>query len=185
MPQGRISKRSVDALKCSEGRDRVFLWDDSLCGFGVAAFASHKKVYYAQYRQHGRSRRIALGDHGRLTPDQARSAAKKLLGAVETGSDPVAERREQRARRTLVQAAAEFMADHVRSKRKPRTAIEYQCLLDRHILPALGSRRLIEVTRSDVARLHSSVAATAFAANRCLANVIDLELGSPSRRGSF
>ncbi|WP_368506942.1 tyrosine-type recombinase/integrase [Bradyrhizobium lupini] len=169
MPQGRISKKSVDALRCSEKQDRVFLWDDALSGFGVAAFPSQKKIYYAQYRQHGRSRRIALGEHGRLTPDQARSEAKKLLGAVETGSDPIAERREQRARRTLAEAAADFMVHHVRSKRKPRTAIEYQCLLDRRILPALGSRRLVEITRSDVARLHSCMASAPFAANRCLA----------------
>lgn len=60
-------KKSVDALRCSEKQDRVFLWDDALSGFGVAAFPSQKKIYYAQYRQHGRSRRIALGEHGRLT----------------------------------------------------------------------------------------------------------------------
>jgi integrase len=169
MPQGRISKKSVDALTCLDGQDRVFLWDDALSGFGVAAFPSGKKVYYAQYRQHGRSRRIALGEHGRLTPDQARSEAKKLLGLVETGTDPIAERREQRTQRTFAQLAAEFMCDHVSKKRKQRTRIEYQILLDRHLLPALGSRRLIEIRRPDVSRLHSSMSATPFAANRCLA----------------
>jgi integrase len=94
MPQGRISKRSVDSLSCAAGHDRAFLWDDALSGFGVAAFPTGRKVYYAQYRRHGRSRRIALGEHGRLTPDQARSEAKKLLGLVETGADPIAQRRE-------------------------------------------------------------------------------------------
>jgi hypothetical protein len=47
MPQGRISKRSVNSLACPAGKDRVFLWDDSVSGFGVAAFASGKKVYVA------------------------------------------------------------------------------------------------------------------------------------------
>jgi hypothetical protein len=85
MPAGRISKRSVDALTCPNGKDREFLWDDALAGFGVAAFASGKKVYVAQYRQAGRSRRITISEHGRLTPDEARNEAKKLLGAVVTG----------------------------------------------------------------------------------------------------
>jgi hypothetical protein len=66
------------------------LWDDAVCGFGVVVFPSGKKVYVAQYRQNGRSRRSNIGEHGRLTPEQARSEAKKLLGAAETGADPVA-----------------------------------------------------------------------------------------------
>jgi hypothetical protein len=80
MPMGRITKRAVDALQCPAGKDREFLWDDALAGFGVAAFPSCKKVYVTQYRQAGRSRRITIGEHGRLTPDEARSEAKKLLG---------------------------------------------------------------------------------------------------------
>ena len=89
----RISKRSVDALTCPPGRDRVFLWDSDLSGFGVAAMPSGTKVYVAQYRQQKRSRRIKLGEHGRLTPDEARSLAKEVLGAVASGKDPIAERR--------------------------------------------------------------------------------------------
>jgi hypothetical protein len=45
MPTGRISKKSVDALACPEGQDRVFLWDDALAGFGVAAYPKGKKVF--------------------------------------------------------------------------------------------------------------------------------------------
>lgn len=81
MPKGRVSKRSVDGLACPTGKDRIFLWDDALAGFGVAAFASGKKVYVAQFRKDGRSRRSTIGDHGRLTPDEARSQAKTLLGS--------------------------------------------------------------------------------------------------------
>lgn len=169
MPQGRISKKSVDALSCAAGHDRVFLWDDALSGFGAAAFPSGKKVYYAQYRRHGRTRRIAVGDHGRLTPDQARSEAKRLLGLVETGLDPIAQRQEDRARRTFAEVAADFMAHHVRAKRKSRTAEEYQRLIDLHLLPLLGSRRMVDLKRSDVARLHASMADRPFAANRSLA----------------
>src|SRR5580704_691849 len=103
MASKRITKRAVDALKCPPGRDRVFLWDKDLSGFGVAAMPSRKdadgneiegtKTYVVQYRQHGRSRRMKLGEHGRLTPDEARSAAKIALGAVEAGGDPIDERR--------------------------------------------------------------------------------------------
>jgi hypothetical protein len=69
MPKGRISKKTVDALACPAGADRAFLWDDALAGFGVAAFPAGKKVYVVQYRKHGRSSRVTIGSHGRLTPE--------------------------------------------------------------------------------------------------------------------
>ena len=78
MPRGRITKRAVDAFICPKGKDREFLWDDAIAGFGVAAFPSGKKVYVAQYRQDGLSRRSTIGEHGRLTPDEARSEAGQL-----------------------------------------------------------------------------------------------------------
>jgi len=114
MAKGRISKRSVDALRCPDGKDREILWDDALAGFGVMAFASGRKAYVVQYRQAGRSRRSTIGDHGRLTPEKARSDAKKVLGRVEEGQDPIAERRTERAVQTFEQVAREFMAEHVR-----------------------------------------------------------------------
>ena len=171
MPRGRISKRSVDALVCPTGKDREFLWDDGLSGFGVAAFPSGKKVYVAQYRQGGRSRRANIGEHGRLTPDEARSEAKKLLGVVEAGSDPIAERRRERGVRTFSAVAEEFMQCHVAAKRKSRTEQSYREVLEKHVYPAIKTRRLVDVHRSDMAALHSSMKSTPSAANRVLAVV--------------
>lgn len=171
MPQGRISKRSVDALFCPEGKDRSFLWDDDLAGFGVTAFPTGRKVYVAQYRKDGRSRRVSIGDHGRLTPDEARSQAKKILGAVETGADPVEERRSARAVRTFAEIASDFITLHVAAKRKGRTAEEYATLLRAHVLPAIGSKRILDVRRADVARLHARMVEKPYQANRALALV--------------
>ncbi|WP_294538184.1 Arm DNA-binding domain-containing protein [uncultured Rhodoblastus sp.] len=126
MPQDRISKRSIDSLFCPQGKDREFLWDDALAGFGVAAFASGKKVYVAQYRKDGRSRRVSLGEHGRLTPDEARSMAKTVLGQVEQGADPVEERRKARAIRTFREVAEDFIKLHVAMKRKGGTKADYE-----------------------------------------------------------
>jgi integrase len=172
MPQKlsrRISKRAVDALSCPKGKDRTFLWDGDLAGFGVVAFPSGRKVFVAQFRQHGRSRRMALGDYGRLTPDEARSEAKKVLGAVETGENPLDARQAERHVRTFAEVAEEFLSQHVDAKRKSRTAQEYRKILRRHLLPKLGTKRLLDITRADIRRLHSSLADRPFIANRCLA----------------
>lgn len=169
MPRGRITKRAVDGLKCPAGRDRDFLWDDALAGFGLAAFPTGRKVYVAQYRKDGRSRRVAIGEHGRLTPDEARSQAKTILGAVEKGADPIAERRAAREVRTFGDVARDFLALHVAAKRKGRTGAEYKLILERHVLPAIGSKRILDVRRADVARLHGKLADRPYVANRALA----------------
>ena len=172
MPTARISKRSVDALVCPTDKDREFLWDNALAGFGVAAFPSGKKSYLAQFRHARRSRRSVIGDHRRLTPDEARSAAKQLLGAVEQGFDPIAARRGQRSVPAFGEIASAFLESHVRAKRKPRTGEGYEVLLRLHILPAIGGMRVTDVHRIHVSRLHASISAAApGAANRAISLV--------------
>lgn len=169
MAQGHLTKRAVDALRCDAGKDRAFLWDDALAGFGVAAFPTGRKVYVAQYRKAGRSRRITIGEHGRLTPDEARSQAKVILGAVEKGNDPIAERRAARAVRTFGEVGEEFLSLHVAAKRKERTYDEYAALFRGHVKPAIGGKRIVDVRRADAARLHARMADRPFQANRAIA----------------
>lgn len=169
MARTKISKTLVELLTCPAGEDRVFLWDGYLSGFGVMALPSGNKSYVAQYRQNGKSHRVTIGKHGRLTPDEARSKAKKILGNAESGVDLVAQRRAARGVRTFDQLANEFMAQHMAAKRKPRSHKSYASLLKNHIIPKLGTKRLTEVTKSDVSKLHGSMKDTPGAANRALA----------------
>jgi len=181
MPKGRITNRAVDALACPAGKDREFLWDDAIAGFGVAAFPSGKKVYVCQYRQGGRSRRANIGEHGRLTPDEARSEAKKLLGVVETGADPIEARRGARAVRTFGEVADDFLSLHVATKRKSRTGAEYRRILKTIVLPAIGSKRIIDVQRADVARLHGKLTARPTRPTACWRSCLRFGAG---RRGA-
>lgn len=169
MTKIRISKRTVDALICPGGKDRAFLWDGALAGFGVAAFPNGRKVYVVQYRQSGRSRRVNIGEHGRLTPDEARSRAKTILGAVEGGADPIQERRSARAVRTFKEVAQDFMTIYAARQCKPRTQAEYRRWIDKHLLPAFGPRRFRDITRADLADLHGDLADTPTEANHVAA----------------
>src|SRR3954447_13578126 len=171
MGQGRITKRAVDALVCKPDKDRTILWDDAIAGFGVAAFQSGTKVYVAQFRKDGRSRRVKIGTHGRMTPDQARVEARKLLGGVEQGIDVAAQRRAARSVPTFDKVADRFLSEHVAKKRKRRTHESYSTLIRNHIVPAIGSMRIIDVRRADLDRLHASMEAMPGAANRALSLV--------------
>jgi hypothetical protein len=138
---------------------------------GRRAYPNGAKAYVVQYRKSGRSRRSNIGDHGRLTPEEARSEAKKLLGNIERGEDPIAARRAERAARSFEEAASDFLSAHVKGKRKPSTHAAYKVLIKRHIVPAIGRIRLNELRRSHITRMHSGMSSTPGAANRAVSLV--------------
>jgi len=94
-----------------------------------------------------------------------------ILGLVEKGSDPIEERRKGRAVRTFRQVAEEWLTLHVKAKRKGRTGEEYERALRIHILPALGSKRMPDVRRVDVAQLHARIRDKPHQANRTVATI--------------
>lgn len=89
--QGRITKTGVDALiaDAKVAKATIFLWDDTQSGFGAKAMPSGACAYVLQYRLGGRgtpTKRLTLGKHGKLTPQQARDLAKEKLGETEEGA---------------------------------------------------------------------------------------------------
>jgi integrase len=168
MATRRISKSTVDSLFCSGGKDRDIVWDDKLKGFGVIVYPTGLKSYVAQYRKDGRSHRVVIGKHGRLTPNEARKEAKALLGDVEKGANPAFERRTKREAPTLDKVAEGFLA-YAFGKKKTGTARGYDNALRLHILPQLGTKRLTKITHADVESLHASMSDRRPQANRTLA----------------
>jgi integrase len=170
MRDRRITKRLVDSLK-STAEDR-FVWDETLIGFGVRVQPTGAKSYVVKYRAgSGRgapTRRVTLGRVGTLTPDEARALARKTLGAVAHGGDPAAVKAAERRASTLRELAEIFLVDHVEAKRKPTTAAHYRSLLEKVVLPELGSRKAEQVTPSDLAKLHAKMRDRPYQANRML-----------------
>jgi len=171
--RGKIMKRTVDSLK-APATGEVMLWDDGLKGFGVRVRPGGGKTYVFMYRGGaGRGaplRKYTIGLHGSpWTPDSARTEAERLRGLVASGADPAAVKTDRRMAETVQDLAARFLSDHVQAKRKSRTADEYGRLLDKIILPKLGKKKIGDVTRADVARLHHAGRAAPYQANRVLA----------------
>jgi integrase len=174
--RGKITKRSVEALKPAADRD-VFLWDTgdgALKGFGVKVTPSGRKVYLVQYRAGagGRGspvRRYTIGVHGPWTAEAARDAAGEILHQVKNGQDPQADKAAERRAETLAAFAERYLAEHAETKKKPTSVRMDKINLQRHVLPALGRRKLSDIERADVARLHHAMRATPGAANRVYA----------------
>jgi integrase len=162
----RIGLREVRALGPGET-----VWDAAVPGFGARRQTGAAVSFFLKYRNaEGRQRWHSIGRLGApWTPEAARLEAKRLLGVVAAGDDPAAERSARKEAPTLAELAARFLAEHVETKRKPRTAREYRRLLENVILPALGRKSVADVSRADVARFHHARRATPTEANRALA----------------
>lgn len=175
----RITKRAVDTLSPKVVPDGAlrpdFLWDTDVTGFGCKVTAAGRKVYLFQYRTRSQTKktapkRITLGTHGQLTPDQARKLAAKLLVTVRGGTDPSVAWQKRDA--PTVKAMAErFLTDYLPTKKRPprvSTIKDYACLFRCHVVPQLGSKRVEDITPADIERLHRRMRATPYQANRAL-----------------
>jgi integrase len=176
MPQIKITKRSIDALRPAERPTIAF--DEDLPGFGVRVMPSGLKTFVVEYRPNGggravNKRRLTLGRYGPTTPEQARAAARKILAHVRLGADPAAENAAARHALTISALIDAFLAEHVALKCKKGTATSHKEALER-LRSAHGSLKAEGLTRAQVAALHAKMRAIPFAANRCLAVISKL-----------
>ena len=162
----KLTKRGIEALDPA-GKD-YFVWDSELSGFGIRVFPSDRKQFVLQYRYGRISRRMALGRFGAITPDQARGLALEALVKIRNNIDPLAEKRARRTALLVRELAARFDEEHIAVHLKASTAKEYRRNLKLFILPAIGHLRIIDVTRSDVAKYHHDWRHRPYQANRNL-----------------
>jgi integrase len=129
---------------------------------------SRRKTYLVQYRAGGRTRRVGLGVHGAVTPDQARKLARDRLGAVARGEDPAEEIRTRRRAPTVAALCERFLAEHVAHRCQSSTQSEYRRSVELFIKPRIGSVKLPDLKRADIARLHHDLRHIPYQANRTL-----------------
>src|SRR6056297_520053 len=148
----KLTKRRVDSF---EIRDKAYFeWDSEIKGFGVRIMPSGTKTYQVQYRKGGRTRRASIGRHGNITADQARNRAKEIMGELSKGENPVEQIAQHRRAPTVAALCDRFLTDHVSHRCKPSTQAEYGRALELFIKPALGSFKVVDVERRDIAELH-------------------------------
>ena len=167
----KITKRAVDALKPNRVGIKVwenFLWDRELRGFGVRVSPTGLKVYLIQYRNpEGKSRRLSLGRHGLLTPEQARDLAREKLVLIARGEDPNQAAEIDRNGMTIGQVCDWYLAEaeagrllgRRRKPIKPSTLAMDRSRIESHVRPLLGSRRLASLKLLDIEGMQADVAA--------------------------
>lgn len=139
-------------------------WDADLPGFGLRVTANGSKSWIVEYRAGGGgrrapSRRMTLGSIATLSADKARGAAKDILASVRLGADPARDRQTARAAPTVEELAQIFLKPTTKVDRKASTLALYDLYFRVHILPALGSKRVQDVSPADVVKLHRDIGA--------------------------
>ncbi len=181
MPTIKLTAASVDRVVVEPGAKRSIFWDESLPGFGVAVTANGHKAFVVQYRagrgRAGTDRRLTIGRG--LTLDDARREAKKLLGQVAAGADPLEDQRKvaAKAANTLRAITEDYFADECGMVRdgdgkvtfggkpqadgevvKLRSAAQRLRTFERLVYPVLGSTPVDDIKRSHIKRLCDRIA---------------------------
>jgi len=163
--KARITKRAIDDLRIkakSEGRT-LYLRDDELTGFGAISTKAGACSYFVEYRLGGRGttqKRMTIGKHGALTPDEARKLAKEELGKVARRVDVAQDRKAERAKlkagsfRELSESY--FAAEGKREKTgewKSRRWKEVHAMLEKSVYPVLGTKAPDAISRFELSSL--------------------------------
>ena len=166
-----LTKRDVDSLTFNPAGPAVQILRSpgEPPGFGVRVFSSGVKSFVLDYRtQQGRARRMTIGKYGALTLQEGRELARRALLSTKTGADPAEERKEARRGESVKELSELYIERH--AKKHKKTWREDERRLNKHVIPALGSRKIRDVARADIAKLHGRIGDTApYEANRILA----------------
>ncbi len=159
-----LTKREVDQL---EPREReYFAWDDKIKGFGVRVIPSGVKTFVFRYKIGRTTKRMKLGLLGSVTPDEARKLAKDAALAVANGQDPGQAKAQRRRAATIEEACARFVNEYSRIRKKDSSYRNDGLIARLHVVPALGTMRLMDLERRHVASLLSGLSDRPYQANR-------------------
>ena len=164
MPELKLTKARVDDAEHDGSGSQTIFQDTEVKGFALRVTEGGAKSYVIEYRQGGRKRRVTLGRHGQLTPDQARKLAKQELYSVAVGEDPAERKRREREGDTLADVAERYLDDlkaraEAGAKRGRLSGWEASLQLwNKHVPPALQRRKVADVSVADVRRVHTKLA---------------------------
>ena len=163
-PRSRIGLRDLRSVQPGQK-----IWDGAVSGFGARRQDGQVISYIVVYRtREGRQRTYTIGKHGSpWSPDTARQEARRVLGEVAKGADPVADKIAGRTMITVTELCRQYLNDveagRVLTRRKiakkESTLISDRGRIARHIIPLLGRMPVKAATRDDIDRFMHDVAA--------------------------
>lgn len=169
---GTFTKATIRKMQCPPGQEEKFFWDAGCRGFGIRALRTGRRSWIFQYRdEHGRTRRIVLGDVSAVELEGARDAARRTAARVTHGSNPSVDRKKKRAAGTVLEVIEAYLYN-AKGRQKARSYKETERHLRTHA-SALHHDRAEAVRRRDITVLLERIAGRSgpVAANRVRATL--------------
>lgn len=161
----RITKTVIANAKPGQS-----LWDTTPPGFGVRVLASGTCSFIFQYRPTGgKQTKITIGQYPAMSIDDARRAALDHYARVKEGGNPSLERQAGRKAELVADLADEYCGPYAQARQlKPRTVNDARKLFDRFMIPAIGNRRIVDVSSPEIDAIHGKACKVAgrYQANR-------------------
>ncbi|MGF9759215.1 integrase arm-type DNA-binding domain-containing protein [Microvirga sp. 0TCS3.31] len=170
MPAKALTDVEVRSLRAAPDQ-RLEIFDAKARGLCLRV-TSGKKAWSYVYRPKGSLtlRRYTIGDYPAWTLAAAREKAWALRRHIQDGGDPVLEAKVQRDALTVAGLVDRFIDRY--AKARLRSWRDYEAVLKRDVIPALGNRPAGAVSRPEVADLLDKVAGRApVLANRLQATI--------------
>lgn len=153
----KINKSSIDKLRTDKAHE--FFWDDTLKGFGIKIYRSGRKSFIVQGRLNGRDRRYTIGAFGSpWTAEKARGQALEYLSSLAKGIDPTTEQKAKRLQGNFSVLVQQYQSEVSIRKKEATQALE-KSMINRHILPLLGKKRVLDLDKRDLQKFMIDVSA--------------------------
>ena len=169
----KLTKKLIDSFEFDPTASKDIRWDSEISGLGVRIYESGKRSFILSYRQNGTKRLYTIGQYGNITLEQARELARKRLGEVADGKDPLLVRQASRKKNewTVKKAFTDFMKRYAKTHNIHWE--ETERIFKKDILPAIGRKPIDEVSKEDVIKILDKVMArgSKIMANRTLAAI--------------
>jgi len=138
-------------------RGQAFFWDTDTKGFGLRTTERGVQAWVLQYRRHGRTVRLSIGNRPEWSARQARTRAQELKRINDVGEDPAGVRPHAKGTRRVSDLIDAYLAATLHLRRAGTQAGIVRRFRT-WVLPELGKLGLAELDVKKAQALHRKVA---------------------------
>ena len=134
-------------------------YDDEIKGFGIRVTKNGVKAFVLNYVINGRERRMTIGQYPAWSVTAARAQASKYKQQVDTGSDPLQQKQDDRKGLTIKDLWREYTKRHIVTFSSAAQK-DVASMYEKYISVKLGENtKVADVTGADIEELHRFISA--------------------------